>query len=156
MVIDKLLSSCSHVENEGNEKNFPNIYATNHDGDGTVAPIFSKPSLCDLSIVACEFYPNNPSRRTKKGTKEANDASTETVRVDLWLFMNLQWTPTGILLVCASADSAASRMLPRHIKIMGISKLLIPKGRLFEKFCNDDLFVIPSKVQILYLTVISE
>lgn len=70
--------------------------------------------------------------------------------------MTLQWTPTGILLVCVSVDSAASRMLPRHTKITGLCKFIIPKGRLFEKSSNDDLFVIPSKVQIFYLTVISK
>lgn len=96
-----------------------------------------------------------PGRRRKELKKE-RDASTETVRVDLWLSMTLQYTPKGNLLVCVSADNAASRVLPRHTKIMGISKLITPKGHLFEKFWNDDLFVIPSKVQIFYLTVISE
>lgn len=41
---------------------------------------------------------------------------------------------TGILLVCVSADNTALKMLPRHTKIMGMNKLLIPKAYLLEKF----------------------
>lgn len=40
---------------------------------------------------------------------------------------------TGTLLVCVSADSTAFEMLPRHTKIMGMSKLLFLKAHLPEK-----------------------
>lgn len=40
---------------------------------------------------------------------------------------------TGTLLVCVSADSTAFKMLPRHTKIMGMSKLLFLKAHLPEK-----------------------
>lgn len=60
---------------------------------------------------------------------------------------------TGILFVCICADSIAWKLLSKD---MGMSKLLILKAYLPEKFYNDDLFVISSKVQIFCLTVVSK
>lgn len=63
--------------------------------------------------------------RQRQELKKVSDASTETVRVDLWHSTTLQWTPKDNLLVCVSADNVASKMLPRQTKIMGISKLRV-------------------------------
>lgn len=61
-------SAVVDVVNGRNKKIFPNMLHIMVKMQSVTH--FSKPSLCDLLNVACEFCPNNPSRHIKKGTKE--------------------------------------------------------------------------------------